>query len=579
MYYDSLTMAAVRDQIAAQLVGGRVQRVVQPADLCVALEVYAGQRYQLLVNVEAQAAGVLLSGLKPRRGVEVPSQMLLLLRKYVRGARLESVEQPDLERVLRLAFAGEEGRVTLVCEVMGRYSNAILLDGQGTIMDALKRIPPSLNRYRTILPSQTYVPPPPQHKADPRQLAAAPLLEALAACSEPLLWRRIVQTVGGVSPIVAREIAFRAAGRADASFEADPGQVAEIARVARELFSLPESHAWEPCVASDDPAGGALAAYAAYSLRHYPHREPAPSISEAIEAVLAARQALDPYAQARQRLREVIAQQIDRERGRLASLREALVPEDEIAALQARANAILAMAWSVAPGQAEVTVDPVLLGGEAGGALVTIPLDPSMSAAQNAQEIFARCRKRQAAGAQVPALIAETEMELAYLRQLLTDVDLATDRPGLDEVERALHAAGYLSTRPKTAKAPAAGQPLSVGGPGGVPVLVGRNSRENDTVTFRQSAPGDTWLHAHGVAGAHVIIRSGGAPVGQEALLFAAGLAAYYSAARDEESVQVDYTERRHVRRIKGGRPGMVTYTHEETVVVAPRPADAEEGG
>ena len=181
MYYDALTTAAVRDELTETLSGGRVQRVVRPTDLSVGLEVYAGQRYQLLLNAEAQSPGVLLTDIKLRRGTEKPSPLSLLLRKYVEGARLQAVEQPDLERILWLTFSGPEGTVTLVCEIIGRLSNIILLAEDGTVMDAAKRVPSSVNRYRTVLPRQSYVPPPPQAKENPLLLTPARLREILAA--------------------------------------------------------------------------------------------------------------------------------------------------------------------------------------------------------------------------------------------------------------------------------------------------------------------------------------------------------------------------------------------------------------
>lgn len=571
MYYDTLTMAAVRDELAERLVGGRVQRVVQPSALSVALEIYSGERHQVLVSAEAQEPLVLLSSHKPRRGVEAPSPLELLLRKYVRGARLEAVEQPPLERILRFGFRGEEGPVTLVCEIMGRYSNVILLDGAGTIMDALKRIPPSLNRYRTILPKHDYLPPPPQGKEDPRLLTPGVLAGILRRSDERLLWRRLVQGVGGVSPIVAREIAHRAAGSAEVPADEAFGHVEEMVRVLQDLYHRPETHAWAPCIAYREAEGGAPVAYAPYPLAQYPRAAPVASISAAIETVLAARAALDPYEEARRRVRGLVAEHLARQEARLASLREGLVPPEELERLQAYGNAILAMAWEIRPGQAEVRVDPELLGGEAGGEPVVIPLDPRLSAAENAQVYFGRYRKRQAAGEEVPALVRETELEIAYLQQLLTDVDLAPDRPSLDRVEAELREAGTGGSTGR--RAPARGEPLSVRAPDGTTILVGRNSRENDLVTFRLSGPGDLWLHAHGVPGAHVIVRTGGGAVAEETLLLAARLAARYSAARDEPRVQVDYAERRHVRRIKGARAGLVTYSHEETLTVSPQDA------
>ena len=169
-------------------------------------------------------------------------------------------------------------------------------------------------------------------------------------------------------------------------------------------------------------------------------------------------------------------------------------------------------------------------------------------------------------------MLAETEAELAFLRQLQSEAALAEDRAQLDEVEEELHAAGYGRGRRSNRKGGRAARSaaLTVRAPDDTPIWVGRNSRQNEELTFRRAAPDDMWLHAHGVPGAHVIVRCGGSPVAEETLLLAARLAAHYSSARAEARVQVDFTARRHVRHMPGGRPGMVTYTHESTLVVAP---------
>jgi len=486
----------------------------------------------------------------------------------VRGARLVSAEQVGLDRVLRLDFSGQEGQVSLVCEIMGKHSNLVLIDTLGEVMDALKRIPASLNRYRVTLPRHEYVLPPPQGKADPRSLDAQTLSALLASRTEPLLWQRVVAVTGGVSPIVAREVSFRVTGRLDAPAGAGEKHAEAMARELAALFALPASHAWAPCVARDAPDGPPVA-WATYPLSHYRVCEPAPSISAAIEQVLASRAAFDPYAQVRQRLRAMIAEHEARLNARLTSLRSASVSEQEIADLQARGNAVLAMAHDIRPGQRELYVDPLLWYGDAGGEAV-IPLDPSLSPSENAQGFFARARKRQAAGEKVPALIAEAERERDYLQQLATDVDLCPDRPALDQVEEALVEVAGAASQPRARSRPAAARQLVIRRPDGATIWVGRNSRENDTVTFHMAAPGDLWFHAHGVAGAHVILRGPGAEPCADAMQHAASLAARYSAARSAEHVQVDYTERRFVRRIPGGRPGMVTYTHERTVVASP---------
>ena len=575
MYLDALTIAALRDEFDERLTGGRVQRIVQPSELSIGLEVYAGRRHQLLASAEPQSPRVLLLDDKPRRGVDRPSPMQLLLAKYVRGARLEGVRQPELERILRLTFTGEHGTVHLVCELMGRYSNLILVSSDGFVMDAVKRVPATLNRYRVTLPNHPYVPPPPQEKAHPLLITPHDLLVIPA---EGPVWRRLVNRVLAISPLVAREIVHRATGDAERDGALDPDMAAAIVQATVDLLRLTETRAWTPCVGlTRDDGAAAPAAYAAFDLTHWPEREPADGMSAAMARVLDAARPFDAYKQVRTRLHALVDDQIHQQEVRLASMRRALVPEEEIEAVQAKGQAILGMAWSIRSGQEVLEIEPADWGLPAppDGGVVRIPLDPALSPSENAQELFRTYRKMRAATEGVPDLITRAEADLAYLRQLRSEVDLAEDRPQLDAVEGELAEAGFLPRRAKAPRPSAAGAPLSVHATDGTLILVGRNSRQNDEVTFRRGAPEDLWLHAHGVPGSHVIVKSGGAAVAEDTLLMAARLAAYHSAARHEAQVLVDVTERRHVRHIKGGRPGMVTYSHERTVTVSP----AAEGG
>jgi len=579
MTFDALTLTALRQELTGLLIGGRVQRVVRVSELAIGLEVYAGERYQLLLSAEADAPQVRLVDFKLRRGEEKPSPLSLLLKKHVDGARLMAISQPELERVLRLCFEGEHGEVHLICELMGNLSNLILVDGQGRIMEAAKRVPASLNRYREVLPRRAYVPPPPQSKLHPLAASPSDLFAALQTSEEPMA-RRLAQAVAGVSPLLAREALYRATGGEPLPLTLPLCE--QLLAQLGALWGLAESGEWHPTVGCTIEEGGLVPrAFAPYLLMHWPEREYQPTVSAAAARVLDAETVddgmtgsapLDGYERARARLDQMIAQQLARRERRLASLQEGLVTPDELEALRLEASAILAAAWRIEAGQSKVEVTRSEVTGEMGeqGEQVwSIPLDPDLLPAENAERRFAEYRKRQAALAQVPGLIAEVELELAQLRQFQTDVALAADRGQLDEVEAALQAEGYLRRRPKRVAA-ASSEPLVVLAPDGTQILVGRNSRQNAEVTFHRAAPDDLWLHAHVVPGSHVIIRCGQRPVSPETLEIAARLAARYSAARGEAMVQVDYTERKYVRPIAGAGPGLVTFRNERTITVPP---------
>ncbi len=577
MYYDALTTSAVRDELRSTLLGGRVQGVVQASALSAGLEVYAGRRYPLYLSAAGDAAGVWLAEAKLRRGAETPSPFHLLLVKHLRGARLSRIDQPEHERVLTLAFDGPAGEVRLICEVMGRYSNLVLVDADGVILEAVKRVPASRNRYRVVLPHQPYVAPPPQGKQPPLALSAEALQRACDAHAGEPLWRGLVEVAAGVSPLLAREVVYRALDDVEAD-QPSPAACAAVLQTLQDLASLAETHTWSPCVAwESDESGRYPAEMAPYLLTHRADVEAVSSISEAIAVVASARRVYDAYLPVRQRLHALIDAEVARQQTRLAALRRALPPEGAIESLAAQGNAILALAWRITRGQRELQVDPAEVGVDASVLPPDkrrIALDPALSPAENAQVLFQEYRKAKAAAEQVPALIAQGERELAYLAQLRTDVSLAEDRNALDQAEAALTEAGYLPAPAKRRATPRAGQPRRALAHDGTLILVGRNSRENEEVTFRRAAPDDLWLHAHGVPGAHVLIKSAGAVVDEATLAQAAGLAARYSALRGEAQVPVDCTERRYVRAIKGGRPGMVSYTHETTLL-----ASGEAGG
>jgi len=568
VYFDALTTSAVADELNARLVGGRVQQAVLVDDLTLGLEIYVPpQRHYLVLSAHPQWARVHLTAEKARRGVEVHSPLLLLLRKHVRDARLVRVSQPPYERIIRLSFVHpEHGETTLIAEVMGKHSNVILLGPDDIILECLKRIGPEINRYRTIQPRQAYLPPPAQAKLDPDQLNERELRSLLESAGEDRpLWRALVDGLRGVSPLLGRELSFRAYGRADCTV----GEAADIGPLlcaCDDLYRAATRSPWQPCVAHQ---ADELVAFAPYLLTHLAGYEQVASISQAVERYIAAQTSRDPYAAARRRVRTLIEaawKQLERKR---QSLERSLQPADDIERLRRAGEWILAYAHQLAPGQSSLKV----VDAEDSPPL-EIALDPTKSPVENAQSCFDRYGRARKAAQEVPPLLAEVALAEEYLQQLLTDLDLASTQPEIEDVRRALEEAGYGKPSGRRAPSPRS-QPMVVQSADGFTILVGKNSRQNEEVTFKQANADDIWLHVRGAPGAHVIIRCGNRPVPERTLRQAAQLAAYFSAARADGQVAVDYTRQRQVRRIKGAGPGMVTYRAEKTLYVTPQPPGA----
>jgi predicted ribosome quality control (RQC) complex YloA/Tae2 family protein len=564
MFFDALTMACVADELRSTILEGRVQRALLPDDLSIGLEVYAHhQRHYLLASAHAEWGRLLLSSEKLRRGVNKETGLLVLLRKYAQGAIVSAIDQPPFERILRLELDHPQwGCTELVVEVMGRHSNVILVSAAGQVLDAVKRVGSQLSAVRPILPGRPYAPPPPQPKLPPFDITEYRLRQILAAAQAGAqVWQALVQGLRGVSPLLAREVAFRALGHPRATV-AQVERLTPLLEAMAELLAPLESQQWQPTVAYE---GEQPVAYAPYRLTHRGVPRPMPSMSAAIECYTAAVASQDPYAAAKRSVQEAIAAARSRLERRRDALKRAILEAAEADQWRVWGDWILTYAHTIAPGQSELVAE---IGG---GEVLIIPLDPCRSPVDNAQRYYSRYRKAGRAMSDGPERLAEVGLALDDLEQLDVDLQLAASRPEIDQVRTALIEAGYLRTRKDRAPRTPSSGPLSLPSPDGFAILVGRNSRQNDQITFGQAGSDDWWFHAQGVPGAHVVVRSAGKALPPATIRRAAELAAYFSRLRDESSVVVDYTQRRHVRRIPRAAPGLVTYTHEQSIRVSPR--------
>ena len=608
MYFDALTLAAVADELRATIVGGRIQRVLLTGPLSLGLEIYAGRRrYQLVASAHPQLARVHLSAGRLSRGVEQDTPLLLLMRKYLLGGRVVGVEQPPLERVLLLSIvkptlprnssqaaaagapdpdeenadlpdtdeldseeddeadddvpdgrrqpAGEPLRCDLVIEPQDRRSNIILVDDNNLILDSIKRVTPRMSS-RVVMPRHVFELPPPIEKRDPTQATAAGV-EALAATGERDLAKALVAAYRGVSPQVAREVAFRATGRAKVPLDEQLPHYTIAARL-RELYTAPA----QPSLA---PGEGAPAAYAPYLLSHLPGSQPAESISAALDAFYGAREQLTGHRQRRDALR----QSLSAARERLARQRDQIAQElaraAELDTLRWEGEMIFAFLHELRPGQSELAVEGR-----------PIALDPRRSPVEQAQERFKAYDKAKSAMAGLPARLAAADARLAGADELAAMLELSDDYDQIEQLALEAEELGYLREHPdpatarRRARAPRA-RPLHLSSSDGLDIYVGRSARQNEEVTFKIGRPDDLWVHVRTIHGSHVIVRAPGREPPERTLEEAAGLAAYFSQARDDAAVEVDICRRALVRKIPGGPPGLVTYRAERTLRVAPR--------
>ncbi|MEA3459619.1 MAG: NFACT RNA binding domain-containing protein, partial [Chloroflexota bacterium] len=523
MYFDALTIAALADELKEKVLGGRVQKVLLPDELSVGLEIYAHQkRRYLLASAHPRYARLYLASEKLRRGMEKPTPLLLLLRKYVRGGRVASIKQPPWERILRIGFEHPRGDTILVVEVMGRYSNVVLVSAEGLTLESIKHVGPDMSRYRAILPQRFYVPPPPPEKLDPTDVTELRLRKLLAAFPEEPIWRRLVQGIFGVSPLLAKEVTYRATGDAEA-FASQVTKISPLLDAFQEMLMMAWGRYWQPTLVRE---GDRIVAFAPYPPTQYGHWEEVESISGAVEAYFQQAVGRDAYAAAKRGVWKAIVEARKRLERKREALQRSLISREEAEELRCKGELILAYAQRIEPGQRslEASFKP-------GEPPLTIELDPSLSPVENAKAYFKRYKKAKSAAREIPIELRKVSLELAYLDQLEADLELAGNWPEIEEVKGSLIEAGYLKREEQRPKAKRS-RPLSMRSPDGFTILVGRNSRQNEEVTFDRAAPDDLWLHVKGVPGSHVVVKAAGQEVPQATLRRAAELAAYYSKAQ-----------------------------------------------
>lgn len=563
MSLDFFSISALVDEFLDVIAGGRIQDSVDVDQNAIGLEIYANRRRQYLyLSADNQRPRVHLVGEKLRRGLEKPSQLELLIRRKVEGGVISHISQPEWERILHIDIDGPEGPVTLIVEPMERRSN-LLLVANGTILDCSRRVTPDQNRYRVSLPNQPYIPPPPQTgKLDPFQMTFERWLGIFDQATETdkKLSQILSSRILGLSPLLSKEIVFRA-GMTNVAFQdADPTALYEHLQT---VFEPLRQREWQAGVGFRNDAPVALSVV---PLKSVPEWKPYASISEACSVFYGAPIGEDAYAAGKKSLFEAIEEGKHKARGKLASLQKSMTDDSERELLRQSGELILAYQYSIQPKQTELRAQYDFDQPE-----LVIALDPKQTPLENAQSYFEKYNKAQRALEDVPQKIAETQTEINFLEQLAVDLELATNYPEIDEVRNALRDIGTLRDKPAhKSRNSSKSAPLRYITPDGFIIWVGRNSRQNELVTFDKGGPQDIWLHVRGVPGAHVIIKVDGRPIPDAVMVKAAQFAAHYSAHRNDANVIVDYTYRRHVRKIKGAGPGQVTYRNEETITVTP---------
>ncbi len=571
MNIDGLSLRTLVSELDKRLAGARVDKISQPDKFRLGLWLrQPGENIALLLSANPDGAAAWLPAALPDNPA-VPPAFCMLLRKHLEDGRVAGVTQHGLDRVVTIAVdtRGERGLIVtkqLILEIMGKHSNIILVQ-DGVVLDAIRRVGAGISRVRQVLPGRPYLLPPGRPRADLLATPAEAFVAALRRDHGPLgLAKAIIAAAEGIGPVTAQEIAWRAGLPADRPVaDLDDADAASLAEAIATITAPLAAGVSRPTVALSAD-GAKLLALAAFRPEHLAGRDlrAYPSMSAAVE--FAANFRSQPFNPEKTILQKFLAQETNRLARKEAILAAELADADDADKYRVYGDLLMANLPAVPAGAREVVLANLY---DPAAAPLTIPLDPLLSPVANAKRHYIRYNKAKRAQQTIAAQLAECHADLAYLDSVAVALDQAAAPGEIDEIRQELIHSGYIKEKSKRRPPPPAA-PLTAAAPDGTPLLVGRNNRQNDLVTFKHAGPDDLWFHTKDIPGSHVILKTGGRPPSPEALAAAAQLAAYHSKARASATVPVDYTRRRHVRKPAGAKPGFVIYDHQKTIYVTP---------
>ncbi len=567
MPLDAVCLSGVVRELRGAVLGLRIEKVQQPARDLVILSLRGGRR--LLLCAGASQARIHLTG-AARENPAAPPMFCMLLRKHLGGGRLSGLEQPALERVVILTIdvvdeLGEPGQRRLVLECMGRHSNLILLDGQGRIIDCLRRVDLEMSEQRQVLPGLFYRLPPAQEKADPLSTGEADFRRLLSGANpEQEAASFLLDAFFGLSPLACREIACRAGVETLLTPEGREALCAAFF----DWQQLVRDEAFRPCLLLRD---GRPADFSYLPLLQYGSSAQAQewdAFSPMLDAFYETREQAERLRQRGQDLQRAASNARDRARRKLALQEKEYAQTQDRDRLRICGELITANLHRMERGQsvlrAQNYYDPDCLETD-------IPLDPLLTPQQNAARYFKQYHKAKTAEGYLSSQMALARRERDWLESVLDELSRAETEQDFADIRRELREAGLLKGAAPGKKEPrrAPSKPRAFRSSGGLRILVGRSNTQNDQLT-RDAFKSDYWFHTQRIHGSHVILCCEGAEPDRQSMTEAAMLAAWFSQGRAGGQVAVDYTQVRNVKKPGGARPGMVVYDPYQTAYVTP---------
>lgn len=573
MAFDGITMAALADELQRKLTDGRITKISQPEKDEVILTIKnAAEQYRLFLCASPSLPLVYLTDTNKQSPMSAPN-FCMVLRKHLQGAKILSVEQPGLERVLTISMEhlDEMGDVCvrkLVFELMGKYSNLILCDSNDRMIDSLKHVSGMMSSVREVLPGRDYFIPKTQEKEDALLLDQTFFYHMLSNSAAPVC-KTIYTSYTGISPFIAQELC----NRCDVDDRIPANQLSSeqcdrLFEAFTELIQAVLTRNFKPVIIRENRslkefAVTELTSYQADSIESYE------DVSAMLQSFYESRNVQDSMRQKTVHLRKLLQTILEKDYKKLDLQSKQLADAEKRETYRIYGELLNAYGYDVAEGAKSATVLNYYTNEE-----VTIPLDEKKSVKENAKFYFDKYVKMKRTLEALEVQIEETKKEIAYLESVQTFVNFAISKEDIEQIRQELYEKHYIRKKPEKAKGKLKNAPLHYRTQEGYDIYVGRNNIQNEELTHKFATGNDWWFHAKGVPGSHVVVK---APfenpatewdMPDEVFEAAAALAAIYSKNKEQDKVEVDYLRKKHVKRPAGGDAGFVVYYTNYSMVI-----------
>lgn len=571
MAFDGIVISNLTKELSDHLVGGRINKIAQPEKdaLLLTIKANSGQE-RLFISANASLPLVYLTDTNKPSPMVAPN-FCMLLRKHLNSARIISITQPQLERIIKIEIEhlnelGDLCTKYLIIEIMGKHSNIIFVDDQNMIIDSIKHISGFVSSVREVLPGREYFIPQTQKKADPNTITEEDFIPAIFQKPLPLN-KAIYTSLIGFSPLMANELCVRSS--LDASLPTSAFSEMEQIHLYRNFERLMEdvtSGNFAPNIIYKDQkpveyASVVLSSYEGYETQNYE------TISKLLETYYAQK---DLYSRMQQKsvdLRKIISNSLERSTKKYDLQLRQLKDTEKRDKYKVYGELINTYGYNVEEGAKSMTCLNYYTNEE-----ITIPLDPTLSAIENGKKFFAKYNKLKRTFEALSVQTKETQDEIAHLESISSALDIATSNEDLSQIKEELIQFGYLKRRGPVGKKKKqmSSKPMHFISSDGFHMYVGKNNFQNDELTFKFATGNDWWFHAKGIAGSHVVVKTEGNELPDRTFEEAGRLAGHFSKGSGQDKVEIDYTEKKNVKKPSGGKPGFVVYYTNYSLMISP---------